>query len=287
MGIYTSAVQKLYVAYFSRPADPLGLAFWEAQLAANGGNTAAISTAFSGSAEYAALYAGQDYAQQVNNLYVNLFGRTAEPAGLAFWVLRLQTGLESIASIALSLANNAQGTDATAVANKITAATAYTTAIDTTAEILGYSGYASNVIARAWLSTVTDTTASLTAATASQDATIVSATALGGTPGATFALTTGIDTVAGDTGNNAITAQYGTGATLTALDSIDGGAGTDTLSLSDLDGNTALPGGVTVKNVETVSFQSVGDYGSLDVSTWTGLTTMNVKANPTCCYCRT
>ena len=60
MGINTEAVQKLYVAYFNRPADPIGLAHWEGQLSstvvATQAQLTAIAAGFSGSAEYTALY---------------------------------------------------------------------------------------------------------------------------------------------------------------------------------------------------------------------------------------
>ena len=86
---------------------------------------------FSGSAEYAALYAGQTNTQIVNSLYTNLFGREAEPAGLIHWSGRLTAGTETFASIALQLTYSAQGTDATAIANKLSASTTFTTALDT------------------------------------------------------------------------------------------------------------------------------------------------------------
>ena len=95
MGINTAAVQRLYVAYFNRPADPAGLQAWELQLGTTAATQAQLTTlantGFSGSAEYAALYAGQSNAQIVNNLYLNLFGRSAEAAGLLHWACLLYT----------------------------------------------------------------------------------------------------------------------------------------------------------------------------------------------------
>ena len=64
MGINTDAVQRLYLAYFNRPADPIGLAFWESKLpsttVATQTQLAAIASGFSFSAEYASLYAGSN-----------------------------------------------------------------------------------------------------------------------------------------------------------------------------------------------------------------------------------
>ena len=182
----TDAVQRLYVAYFNRPADPTGLTHWEAQLgsapATQAQLTALAGSGFSGSAEYAALYAGQSNAQIVNNLYNNLFGRLAEPAGLTHWVDRLQAGTETFASIALQLTFSAQGTDATAIANKLSASKAFTTALDTTVEISGYSGMASAASARGWLATVTDPPVTLTNALNGLGAAVAAATGTTGSP---------------------------------------------------------------------------------------------------------
>jgi hypothetical protein len=38
MAVYSDDVQKIYIAYYGRPADAVGLAFWESQLEATGGN---------------------------------------------------------------------------------------------------------------------------------------------------------------------------------------------------------------------------------------------------------
>ena len=135
-----NAVQKLYVAYFNRPADTLGLNYWVSVVNAAGGNTAAVSAAFASSTEYAATYAGMSTAARVDAIYTNLFGRGAEPAGLTYWGGLIESGRISISNAVTQIANGAQGTDLTAYNNKVTAATAFTAALDTTAEIVAYSG---------------------------------------------------------------------------------------------------------------------------------------------------
>lgn len=183
MGINTSAVQRLYLAYFNRPSDPLGQAHWESQLSSTVPATQAQLTAlaggFSGSAEYAALYAGQTNEARVNNLYLNLFGRNAETAGLAYWSGRLTAGTETFASIALQLTFSAQGADATVIANRLTFSTAFTTALDTVAEITGYSGMASAASARSWLAGVTDSALTLSVALNSVNQAVASVTGTG------------------------------------------------------------------------------------------------------------
>lgn len=64
--------------------------------------------------------------------------------------------------------------------------------------------------------------------------------------------------------------------TLTPLDSIDGGAGIDTLTVIAIDGFAVQPG-VTVVNVENANISSLRSV-TADVSNWTGLTALNVTA---------
>jgi len=175
-------IQKLYVAYFNRPADPAGLAFWEKAVEAAAGSTAAVSAAFAGSDEYKAAYANQTNAQIVNTVYMNLFGRPAEDAGKAYWADLLDKGTVTIDAVVTAVAAGAQGTDMTAYNNKVTAAAAFTAAVDTDAEKAGYSGNDANKVAKTFLAAVTDN-ASLAAATAPAALnTSVAATVAAGTP---------------------------------------------------------------------------------------------------------
>jgi hypothetical protein len=272
MGIYTEAVQKLYVAYFSRPADPAGLAYWEGVVTAAKGSTAAVSAAFAGSAEYKATYAGLTETQVVNTIYNNLFGRDAEPAGLLYWAAALTAKTITVDNMVATIANAAQTTDASAYANKVAAATAFTLALDTTPEILGYNGASANAAAKAFLAGIT-TTATLDAALvpAAMDAAVLKVT----TPipvTVNLTLTAGVDNIVG-------TANYeniaGNDTTFTGLDKIDGGQGLDTLTLSDVAGNSINLGLATVTNVETLQYTStkgIGNSGVADISGWTGLT---------------
>src|SRR4051794_20588671 len=202
MGINTATVQKLYVAFFNRPGDVAGVTFWESKIAA-GSTEAQVAASFASATEYTSLYAGKDPLQTVATLYTNLFGRDASLTEANFWAQRMLNGQETVSSIALSLANNAQGTDATAISNKVAAATSFTNALDTLAEATGYSGLTANAVARTWLATVTSVATTLTAAQASVDATIISAVNSGNAAaGQTFTLTTGIDTFTGGAGND-------------------------------------------------------------------------------------
>jgi hypothetical protein len=203
-------IQKLYVAYFNRPADPKGLAFWESAVEAAGGSTAAVSAAFAGSDEYKAAYANKTNAQIVDTIYQNLFGRPAEDAGKAYWADLLDKGTVTIDAAVTTIAGSAQGTDMVAYNNKVTAAAAFTTAIDTDAEIAGYSGDAANKIAKAYLAGVTDN-ASLAAAVAPVSLnTNVANTVAAGTP---FSVAGALNTL--NTANAAVS-SYLTGLKLDA-----------------------------------------------------------------------
>jgi S-layer protein len=112
--------------------------------------------------------------------------------------------------------------------------------------------------------------------------------------GQTFNLTTDVDTIpglvgsAGSTGTDGDDTIVGTvdgaASTFSALDSIDGGLGTDELKINDV---ATIAAGIdlsvaTISNVETMTIQSVNNVASnattgvLDTSSVTGLETLNV-----------
>ena len=155
MAVSASEVQKAYLAYFGRPADPLGLTYWQ-----NAASVDAVKAGFAGSAEYASLYSGMNSAARVNQVYLNVLGRAAEPAGLTYWAAKLDAGTLTVADLAWTIINAAQNEDAVTVANRMTYAADFTAKVNTTEEIIGYSGDAAAASARAAVLPVT-TNASL------------------------------------------------------------------------------------------------------------------------------
>jgi trimeric autotransporter adhesin len=259
MALYTEAVQKLYVAYFSRPADAAGLAYWENVVTAAKGNTTAVSAAFAASQEYKDTFAGQSAYQVINTIYQNLFGRPAEAAALTFWGQGLLNGNFTIDNAVTAIAAGAQTTDLVAYNSKVAAATAFTAALDTSAEMIGYNGAAANAAAKTWLAGIT-TEEALKAA--------IEPAALNGTVGTvtnppvvgqTYVVGAGVENLVGTSANDTFNARNvgadGQAAiTLNAFDSIDGGAGTDTLNIYTETGvNTSLPASASVKNVEIIN----------------------------------
>lgn len=280
-GQYTTQIQQLYVAYFNRPADPAGLQYWDSVVTANKGSTTAVSAAFAASAEYTSSFAGLTTVQVVNQIYQNLFGRAAEPGGLLYWSLLLDQKSISLSNAVTQIAGGAQGTDLVSYNSKVTAATAFTNALDTNAEIVGYSGAAALAIARSFLSGVTDaTTLAAAIATPALQATTDSIANIG-TPGQTFSLTANVDAFVGTANNDSFVSTGGT-TTLTALDSIDGGAGNDILQYVQT-AAIVLPTSASVKNIETATLTSGGSIsdgasGNANVSGWTGLTKLTTIA---------
>lgn len=258
MPISTADLNKAYLAYFGRPADITGLSYFKNLEQAD------VIKAFDASAESQALY-GTNLVAKVNAIYNNLFNRDAEPAGLQYWVNQISTGAITAAGAAFAILNGAQGTDVTSVANKLTAAQAFVSALDTTPEIVGYNGLAAAQSARDWLHTVSQTPESLAAAVAGVDKAVSAATAAGAAgTGQTFTLTTNIDTITGTAGNDTIIGGVGAAggnSTLGSADVINGGAGTDTLKLTT-EGAVAVVATPNITSVEKVEVQALGTAGT-------------------------
>jgi hypothetical protein len=286
MSVNTAAIQKLYVAYFNRPADFSGLNFWENAMAtAKDPNAmlATISAQFAASDEYKATFAGLDTQHVVERIYLNLFGRTPDLVGLNFWTQALLNKNMTIDNAVTKIAEGAQGSDIVIINNKVAAATAFSAALDTTPEALNYAGDRANTAAKAWLSTVTDT-ASLSAAIdkAALDATVANVTKPYYAPINTT-LSAGVDTFNGGLGDDVVYATTADGKNaLTTFDSIDGGAGNDTIRFVDTQtaaGAAFVPAlnNATVQNIENVNVVTTGGI-NLNTRGWTGVTDVTVTA---------
>ncbi|TDY34058.1 DUF4214 domain-containing protein [Janthinobacterium sp. 75] len=156
MATYTDAIQKLYVAYFTRPADAAGLAYWEGVVAAAKGDTSAVSAAFAASTEYQTEYAQITTGGVISKIYANLFGHAPDDAGLAYWIDAINNKVFTIDQAVTKIAAGAQGTDKVAYDSKVLVATSFTAALDTDAEKAGYSGKGANDAAKTFLKGITD-----------------------------------------------------------------------------------------------------------------------------------
>lgn len=152
----TTTVEQLYIAYFSRPADPNGLTYWDNVLATDPNGVQAISAAFAGSQEYKDTYAGLDNTGVVQAVYHNLFGRAGEQAGVDFWVNALNNHTITIDDVVTQVAAGAQNNDKLVYNGRVAVATTFTAHVDQSNEIAAYSGTAANLKAKAFIGTIVD-----------------------------------------------------------------------------------------------------------------------------------
>ncbi len=133
-------LQELYVAYFGRPADPLGLDYWFEQ----GVLTKDFAANMYLQPEFNYVIANLNVANQVNQIYRNLFNRDADAEGLSYWVEEINSGSLQLASIANDLIYNVKATggnadDLAALNNRSAAAIAYTAEVKSSSTcILAY-----------------------------------------------------------------------------------------------------------------------------------------------------
>lgn len=152
----TTTVEQLYVAYFSRPADPNGLTFWDNFLATNPNGVQQMSAQFAASQEYQQTYANMDNHAVVEAVYQNLFGRVGDDAGVAFWTAALDNHTISVDNVVTAVADGAQNDDKVVYTGRVAVAVEFTQHVDQPNEIAAYSGTAANAIAKAFIGTIVD-----------------------------------------------------------------------------------------------------------------------------------
>lgn len=281
MANYEKEIQQLYVAYYNRPADPAGLAFWQGVVEAQGGNTASVSAAFASADEYISVYGGKDNRTVVNTVYQNLFGRDGEPAGLDYWAKALDARQITVDGVVTAIAGGAQGTDLVAYNNKVKFATSFTGALDVHPEKAAYNGTEALAFAKGLTSSITtdaslaDAVAKLSTSTAdfvaASKATIL------------FTLSAGADTGVAFRGGGGDDVYHATAATFSAGDSIHGGGGLNTLLVMDETNALAAtpPAGATLTNIHELVISTKGGIGNAnpyDLSGFTDLRQVAVDA---------
>jgi len=260
MAVTNQQVAELYVATFNRAPDAAGLSYWVND---SGLTIEEIAMSFFDQAETQALYpAGTTDAAFVTSIYTNLFNRTPDADGLAYWEAALSTGGMTRSVMIEAMKNGALGTDATIIANKATVGLSF---------------------AAAGLNDTTQATAVLANVTA--DASTVS-TALGlvsdySNPGSTLAFTTvATDVLVGTAGNDTISGvASAVGTTFQTGDLVTGGNGTDTLNITtSRDISAANANKATVTGVENVniSTQTAAAF-AVDAANFTGVENMTIN----------
>lgn len=278
---------QLFLVYLGRPADVA----WRkstADLLNSAAPPVALQNAFFSAAVLEGVYSLNDSPSAlVNKIFQNIFGFGANGFEQQQWgdlitkgVITAQTAAWTIFNSYLGATNLGALSDTYQVParSKLIAVDAYTTELGNNGAAnvaVSQVGGAAAASARTVIAGVTSIETA--APVVNGIATTVNTAATSAT-GSTFTLTTGSETITGTAGNDTFNAA-GVSAALSSFDSLDGGAGTD--SLSALIALTALPGSLTVKNIETATINTTGGGFVDDFTGWTGLTNLTVNAAAT------
>jgi len=122
-------IQELYIAYFGRPADPDGLAFYADALDLGTTTIEDIAGSFDDSVEAQAIIvlSTDEYLAAV---YLQAFGRAYDEAvDGTFWKDAINNAVTTKEAAMIEILNGAQATDVTSVENKVTVATTFTAAV--------------------------------------------------------------------------------------------------------------------------------------------------------------
>ena len=248
MALTQTKISMLYVAIFNRASEGEGNKFWQDKGSMNEVATAMLDT------DAAKGYFGTNIDTNqafIEHIYLNTLGKTVtdDAAGIKYWVDLLEAGksrgevIEGLVNAATDRANAGDAQDQfnnrVAVSDHMAETVEKAPTDYETSTVFATTGTEGLV--------VTNDTATVTSADAVIDGMIA-------TKGEDFALTTEKDTITGTDGDDTITgviSSLSSDKTLNTDDTIDGGAGKDTLNL-DMQGNlSALTG--SIKNVENIN----------------------------------
>ncbi|WEJ58127.1 DUF4214 domain-containing protein [Devosia sp. FJ2-5-3] len=268
-----ASIQGVYVALFGRPADPIGLAFFNTATN-NGANLTAIGDLAS-TAEYKERFKDKNNTEIVNSIYKSLFNRDAEEGGLNFFVNALNTGALNINNIAIAILDGAQGSDKTIVDFKIDAAARFTASLDTPTKVAAYSGTAAITAANTFINGVTEKQTDTQIKNAVESVAnglevLLTAAPEAANSDAAGTLKTSVfnDTI------NATTADFWNNG-----DKIDAGVGTDTLNATLATGVTVDGSTTILKNVEVLNLTADGAAVVVNLDKAEGVTTVWSKAS--------
>jgi len=289
---YIDTVQKIYIAYYQRPADPLGLIYWAQMLDAAGGDLTQIIEAFANSDEAKALYEDineNTIGDVIDAIYQAAFNRSPDEEGKQFYINGFKEGKFTAATIMLNILDGARGEDLIILQNKITSANNFTYAIDPELDgknlLATYEGNEDAEKGREFLRDV-GATADTVKSTEDAQAFIKENIADEGDPiletvvtGKTFTLTNGPDVVIGTSGDDVIDGTFDANGNVTfhSFDRIDGGDGNDYLIAQGIGNLTTTPD--TIKNIETIEVVGAVWNTTLDLTNTQGIKTLISNAS--------
>lgn len=169
----SSTAEIAYIAYYGRPADPSGRDFWSNVLGNSGisysprsGDVLAnfpqpaqdaynqFVNDFGNSTESGQLFGGLNTVQRIEQIYQQMFNRSADSEGLNFWFNAINSGDVSLPAAALEIALGAVSGDLTILQNKIDSANLFTTSLVNQGVASRYDGPDAVTIGRDFLGNV-------------------------------------------------------------------------------------------------------------------------------------
>ena len=188
------ALTAIYIGYYDRAADPAGIAFWEGVVNMTSLDLVAITTDFASQSETQTVHpffadpATSSPSTFITSLYLNLFNREPDVAGLTFWSDALQAAVDgvegaiTVGEIITSIIEGAVDTpadpdvegsvatnDRTTILNKIEVGLDWTASAEAVEDFDYSTNTAAQASAAAIIEGVTDDEATVTAAKSTTD----------------------------------------------------------------------------------------------------------------------
>ena len=273
MALTQTKVSQLYVSIFNRASEGTGNTYWQTAHT-NATTTAEAMFLLPSVATFFGVTNFTDTANVrtvIEAIYLNSLGKAPadDAAGITYWIGQV-TGGRSIGDVVNTLV-----IAATSTANAGTAQDVFNNKVTVSnfaADNL--SAHTTDAAFQAYLTGVTSVASTVTTANAS----ITAAIPVVANPGSTFTLTTGSDALVGTAKDDTFDAT--TSATLSAFDTIDGGAGVDTMNA--LITGTSMPGLSTINNVENLNVNTTGAGFTLNTTAagnFANLAKMNISSS--------
>lgn len=98
---------RLYLAFFKRPPDPSGFAFWQNRLDQGYGLIRAADH-FANSSEFIRTYGSLDNEAFIELVYQNVLDRPSDPTGKAFWLNRLNNRTANRGTVMINFSESSE-----------------------------------------------------------------------------------------------------------------------------------------------------------------------------------
>jgi len=173
-------VQQLYIGILGRAADQPGLDYWEAEILSGSLTLENVRASFTQQTEYSAIYSGLNSTQLVTLIYQNFLERDPDSAGLSYWTAELDNGLinpDQMVNAIINAVEDPSNTnsqtlvDRSVLTHKVTVASYFTSAFNSSTVDDHYLSTAQQAIAEvdASSASVTSATVYIDEALASRD----------------------------------------------------------------------------------------------------------------------